>query len=220
MGLDFVNRHVAKIMLAVEDGDSIKRVSEKVDSSYSYTYEWIQSLEEIGVVELENRIRVTDKQFVESFKQVAQTVLKRDLDLNEAYLLPNYAGMEYRYSKTDAVYIWTKGGYQIARNQADYPIFIDVHTEDLESWKKFFHSFGLETSVNKRPETDGIHIVLYPQEKMEIDQVESAAVTPLNETIEWAEKYRPNFQPALEMLDEMYSLELDVEYRERNVMQR
>lgn len=219
MGLDFVNRHVAKILLAVEDGDSINKISEKADSSYSYTYEWVKRLEEIDVLERDNGIRVLDDEFVDSFEDIARTVLKRDLELDDAYLLPNFAGMEYRYSKTDAVFIWTKGGYQIGRNQSDYPIFIDVYRDDVKEWREFFDSFGIETNVDERPETEGIHFVLYPQEEMDIDRVESASVAPLTETVEWAEGYRANFQPALEMLDEMYDLGLGVEYRERNVMQ-
>ena len=218
MGLDFVNRHVAKILLAVEDGDSINRISEKIDSSYSYTYEWVNRLEEIGVFEAEDGIQILDSEFVDSFKDVSQTVLSRDLELDDAYLLPNYAGMDYRYSKTDAVFIWTKGGYQIGRNQNDYPVFIDVYQEDVEEWREFFQGFGIETSVGERTEKDGIHFVLYPREEMETEWVESASVTPLDETVNWAEQYRANFQPALEMLDEMYDLGLGVEYRERNVM--
>jgi len=218
MGLDFVNRHVAKILLAVEDGDSINRVSEKIDSSYSYTYEWVKHLEEADVLERNNSIQVTDGGFVESFEDVARTVLKRDLELSEAYLLPNFTGMEYRYSKTDAVYIWTKGGYQIGRNQEDYPIFIDVYEDDVKEWKEFFQGFGIETSVGERTEIDGIHFVLYPQEEIEVDRVEGSSVAPLDETVKWAEQYKANFQPALEMLDEMYDLGLDVEYSERNVI--
>lgn len=218
MGLDFVNTHVAKIVLAAQDGDSINRVSEKIGSSYSYTYEWVNRLEEIDVLDRDGGIQVTDPAFVQVFEAVAQTVLSRDMELADAYLLPNFAGMEYRFSKTDSVYIWTKGGYQIGRNQDDYPIFIDVYSSQLEEWEEFFHGFGVETSVGERTEHDGIHYVLYPREEMEIDRVESASVMPLAETVEWAEEYRVNFQPALEMLDEMYELELGADYRERKVM--
>jgi predicted nucleic acid-binding protein len=206
-------------MLAVEDGDSINRVSEKIDSSYSYTYEWVTRLEEIGVLERDDGIRVTDGEFVDSFEAVARTVLKRDLAVSDAYLLPNFAGMEYRYSKTDAVYVWTKGGYQIARSRTDYPIFIDVYREDVEDWRRFFEGFGIEISIEERTQTEGIHFVLHPQdEHLESEWVDSASVLPLRDTVEWAEKYRANFQPALEMLDEMYDLDLGVDYRERNVM--
>jgi len=151
MGLDFVNRHVAKVLLAVEDGDSINQVSEKIDSSYSYTYEWVNRLDEVGVLERDNSIQVTDEEFVESFEDIARTVLKRDLELDDAYLLPNYAGLEYRYTKTDAVFIWTKGGYQIGRNRNDYPVFIDVYREDVEEWEEFFQDFGIETKIGERP---------------------------------------------------------------------
>ena len=218
MGLKFVNRHVAKILLAVEDGDSINRVSEKIDTSYSYTYEWVTRLEEIGVLERHDGIRVVDDAFVDAFEEVARIVVRRHLDLSDAYLLPNYAGLDYRYAKTDAVYVWTKGGYQIGRNRADYPIFIDVYEEDLERWDAFFRSFGVETSIGERPETAGIHFVLFPRREMQIDRVESASVAPLDETVTWAESYRANFQPALEMLDEMYDLDLGVEYSDRNVI--
>ena len=218
MGLDFVNRHVAKILLAVEDGDSINRISQKIDSSYSYTYEWIQKLEEIGVVKRDDGVRVVDEEFIKSFENTARTVLKRELELNEAYLLPNFAGMDYRYSRTDAVYVWTKGGYQIGRNREDYPIFIDVYEEDVDEWRTFLQSFDVETSVGERKGAEGIHFVLYPREEMETSYVESASVAPLDETVEWAEQYRANFQPALEMLDEMYDLDLGVDYRERKVM--
>lgn len=218
MGLEYVNRYVAKILLAVEDGDSINEVSRKIDASYSYTYEWVNKLEEIDVVSREDGIRIEDGEFAEAFEEVAQTVLKRDLGLEDAYLLPNFSGMQYRYSKTDAVFIWTKGGYQIGRNRSDYPIFIDVLEDDVEAWKEFLEGFGVEASVGEREDGVGIHFVLYPCENLEVDRVESASVTPLDETVEWAQGYQANFQPALEMLDEMYDLGLGVEYRERNVM--
>lgn len=93
-----------------------------------------------------------------------------------------------------------------------------MYEDDVDEWREFFHGFGIETSVGERTEIEGIHVVLYPQSEMEVDRVESASVVPLDETVEWVEKYRANFQPALEMLDEMYDLGLGVEYRERNVM--
>ncbi len=38
----------------------------------------------------------------------------------EAYVLPQFAGMEYAYTGIDAVYVWTRGGYQVARDPEDY----------------------------------------------------------------------------------------------------
>jgi len=38
--------------------------------------------------------------------------------------------MEYAYTGIDAVYVWTRGGYQVARDPEDYPLFIAVHEPD------------------------------------------------------------------------------------------
>lgn len=219
MGLELVNQYVAKILLAVEDGDSINRISRKIGSSYSYTYEWVRRLEETGVIERANGVYIRDREFREAFENTAKAVLSRDLDLDDAYLLPNFAGMDYRYSRTDAVFIWTKGGYQIGRNQRDYPLFIDVLEDDLEDWQQFFGEFSIDYTVEKRsPEERGIYFVLFPRETFESEWVENAPVTPLAETVEWMQRYEANFQPALEMVDEMYDLDLGVEYRERETL--
>jgi len=219
MALDLINKHVAKILLAVQPGDSINRVSEKTGTSYAYTHQWIERLEAIGVITREDGIQIEDEDFAESFRDTAKTVVKQGLDVDDAYLLPNFAGMEYRYAKTDAAYIWTKGGYQIGRNQEDYPVFIDVHEDDVEEWKQFLSSFGVDYEVGDRSDQEqGIHYVLNPRPGFESEWSENASVTPLDETVEWMQENRASFQPALEMVDQMYDLALGVNYREREVM--
>lgn len=144
-------------------------------------------------------------------------MLTCDTDLEDAYLLPNFSGMEYRFSSTDAVFTWTKGGFQIGRNQRDYPIFIDISTEDVSEWKRFFTDFGQEFSLEDRIEEGepGIYYVVNPQkEGIESDWVENSRVMPLEETVEWMLEYEVNFQPALEMVDSMYDLDLGATYRE------
>lgn len=212
-----INPFVAKILLAAEDGDSINRISQKIGASYSYTYEWIQQLEEIGILDRDDSVQIEDRKLVEEFRSLAAAVLNRDTDLEDAYLLPNFSGMEYRFSSTDAVFIWTKGGYQIGRNQRDYPVFIDVHEDDVPEWQRFFTEFGQVSTVENRIEEvePGIYYVLNPQESgFESDWVENSRVTPFEETVEWMQEYEVNFQPALEMVDELYDLELGVMYRE------
>lgn len=219
MSLDFVNPHVTKILLAVEPGDSINRIAQKTGGSYGWTHRWIERLEDRGVIERDDGVYVTDEEFQDAFAAVAQTVLARDLDLEDAYVLPNFAGMDYRYAQTDAVYLWTKGGYQIGRNREDYPIFIDVEADDVDEWAAFFDGFGVAYRIGERdPEGAGIYYVLFPQDDFEAEWVENAAVPPLQETVAWAEQYAANFQPALELLAEMYDLELDVTYRERETL--
>lgn len=218
MGFDLVNQYVARLLLAIERGDSINRVSKKAGVSYGYTHQWIERLEEIGVVERDDGIRVSDDEFLRAFEGAARTVLSRSVDLEDAYLLPNFSGMDYRFSRTDAVFVWTKGGYQIGRDRNDYPIFIDVLVDDEAAWHRFFDAYSLESVVEERTAGEpGIYFVIFPQEDFETAWFENASVTPLEETVAWARTYEANFQPALEMLDEMYDLGLGVTYSERNV---
>jgi len=215
--LELVNEYVAKIVLAAEDGDSINRISEKIGASYSYTYEWIERLEEAGVVERDDGVHVVDEAFADAFRTVAEAVVARELTVADAYMLPNFAGLQYRYAKTDAVFIWTRGGYQIGRSRDDYPIFIDVLAEEVDAWEGFFDDFSVDYHIGeRRDEAGGIYFVLFPCDDVDAAWFEQAFVTPLDETVEWARQYEANFQPALEMLDEMYDLGLGITYRERS----
>lgn len=217
MVLDVVNQHVAKIILATEDGDSISRISMKIGASYGWTHTWVERLEEIGVIDRDNGVHIVDKAFAEQFEAVAKAVVQRGIEIEDAYVLPNFAGMPYAYTKTDAVFIWTKGGYQIGRSQNNYPIFIAVKDEDVAAWHEFFSDFGVETYVEERG-GDGIYVVLFPQEAIEAEWVENAAVIPLDATVTWMQEYPANFQPALEMIAEMYDVDVDVTYRERETI--
>lgn len=44
--MDYVDTTAAKIVLAVSDGDSIRRVAQKIDGTYSWVYTWVERLEE------------------------------------------------------------------------------------------------------------------------------------------------------------------------------
>jgi len=211
--LEIVNPHVVKIVLALKEGDSVRHISRKTGTSYGWTHRWVKRLEELGLLEKgKSGIKVKDRKLAEKFRSLAKEVLAKRMDLADAYLLPNFSGMRYAYTKTDAVFIWTKGGYQIGRSRENYPIFIKVLESELEEWKRFFREFSASFSVEDRLE-QGIHYVLFPEKDFESVWVEEASVIPLEETVEWAEKYRYNFQPALEMLDDLYSLGLGVRYR-------
>lgn len=217
--LELVNEYVAKIVLAAEDGDSINRISQKIGASYSYTYEWVKRLEEAGVVERDGGVHVVDEAFADAFRTVAREVVARELTVTDAYMLPNFAGLPYRYTKTDAVFIWTRGGYQIGRSRDDYPVFIDVLEEDVDAWTQFFDDFSVDCSVGeRRDEPGGIYFVIFPHDDIDAEWFEQAFVTPLDETVAWARQYEANFQPALEMLDEMYDLGLGITYRERSTL--
>ncbi len=212
--LEVANPYVVKISLALKSGDSILHISRKIGSSYGWTYRWIKELEKLGVVEIDKGVRVTDHELFDMFRELGKKILKKKLDITDAYLLPNFSGMKYAFTKTDAVFIWTKGGYQIGRSKSDYPIFINILREDMERWKDFFKEFHVDCWVQERA-GEGIYFVLYPEKDFKAEWMDHTSVIPLSETVEWAEIYEINFQPALEMLDEIHDLELKTKYRER-----
>lgn len=213
--LDLINRHVAKIALVLWNGEeeSILSISRKIGSSYGWAYKWVKKLEEIGVLERRKGkgIVVKDRKMIQDFKNLARSVLKRKMELKDAYMLPNFSSMNYAFTKTDAVYIWTKGGYQIGRSKEDYPIFINVLERDLKSWKDMLKDFSVKFGVRERRE-EGIYFVLFPKKDFESEWVDNVSVVPLKETVRWAKEHELSFQPALEMLNKMYDLDLEVSY--------
>jgi len=213
--LETVNKHMAKISLAMQEGDSIREISRKTGSSYGWIYKWIKKLEELEIVETTSKgIHLIDRETIDRFKELSRSILSKKIDLEDAYLLPNFSGMKYAYTKTDAVWIWTKGGYQIGRSRENYPLFIKILEKDLNKWRNFFKQYSIECKVNERAEK-GIHFVLSPEKEFKREKEGKYSVIPLQETVEWAEKHKHSFQPALEMLKEMHDLDIDVEYRER-----
>lgn len=204
---------MAKIALALKDGDSILSISRRTGASYGWTHKWIGRLEEVGALESKrgSGMKIKDREFIEEFRELARSILRRRLELKDAYLLPNFSRMKYAFTETDAVFIWTKGGYQVGRSKSNYPIFIEVLDRDLKRWREFFKEFSVDFGVGERRE-EGIHFVLYPKKDFKSEWLENASVIPLKETINWAEKHEFSFQPALEMLDEMYELGPSAEY--------
>jgi len=86
-----------------------------------------------------------------------------------------------RFTRVDAVYVWTQGGYQVSRDPDDYPIFIAVREQDIDAWETFFAPFGLPTAFERQPsdEIDGrLQIVLEPRPSLDIEHVEGYPVIP------------------------------------------
>jgi len=138
--------------------------------------------------------------------------------IEEAYAIPQFGDRPYAFTRIDAVYVWTQGGYQVGRNPGDYPLFLAVHEQDVDAWETFFESFDLPTAFERQPqdEIDGpLQIVLEPRPSLDVNQVEGYPVIPRAETIEYMCENYAQFQSGLAMLDRMYEdLDLGVAYRE------
>jgi hypothetical protein len=126
--------------------------------------------------------------------------------------------MDFEYTKIDAVYVWTHGGYQIARGGDAYPVFMRVDEADVEQWQSFFDRYDIPAVIGERDDAivddagGAIYYSLYPtSDPLDPEWVDGNPVIPLTETVAYMEEYRWNFEPALEMVADEYDVAIDVD---------
>ncbi len=144
--------------------------------------------------------------------------LTSKMDLNRAYGLLNESRMDYALTDVDSVFIWTKGGYQVDRFFGFFPIHLKIREEDAARWRRFFSSHSqryVNAGSSPKETLFGLFYVLHQDKKVKGTDVDGLRIEPLKETVEFCKKNIISYQPALEMLDEMYGLKLGVKYRER-----
>ena len=219
---DFMDSTAAKIVLAAQRGDSINRVAEKVGTSYSWVYDWMERLEDANTIAItDNGVRVVDHEMRRHYDEMMGALYSRDgISQEDAYVIPHFAEMEFAYTEIDAAYVWTQGGYQVARSHDDYPVFIEVHDRDIERWIAFFERYGIDTTINERPDAsavDGdVHYVLFPtMNGIEMEWVSGNPVIPLVETVDQMMENRPAYEPALEIIAEEYDVDIDASHHNR-----
>jgi len=207
-----------KTLLAIDPGDSISGVARKIDENRETIRRVVNALEDEGYVEYDNGLTVDDPTVREAgLSLLAASAGVAPPSIPEAYVLPQFAGLEFAYTSIDAVYIWTRGGYQVARDPDDYPLFITVAETDLDEWKQFFERFDIPVAQERQPAgeiTHAIQFVLKPCAAVEAETVDGRPVIPLQETVEFARDHYATFQSALDMLGRMYEeVETDADYR-------
>ena len=48
------------------------------------------------------------------------------------YVIPLFSDWPFAFTRIDAVYVWTQGGYQVGREPDDYPLFLAVREQDVD----------------------------------------------------------------------------------------
>ena len=217
--IELMDSTAAKIILAVQRGDSINRVANKIDVSYSWVYDWIERLEDTNIiVKTDNGIRIVDHEMRQQYAEMMAALYSRDtINQEDAYIIPHFSGMEFAYTKIDAAYVWTQGGYQIARSHDDYPVFIEVHNRDVERWIAFCQQFGVDTTINERPDASdvngNVHYVLFPKtDNIEAKWVDGNPVIPLDDAINQMMENRPAYEPALEIIADEYDRDINASH--------
>ena len=207
-----------KVILALDPGDSISGVARKIDENRETIRRVVNRLEEAGHVAYDDGLQLLDQTICDiGIEFLAAAAATSPPSIPEAYVLPQFASMDYAFTAIDAVYVWTRGGYQVAREPEDYPLFIAVHESDLDAWTAFFDRFGIPAAEERQPADDlegAIQIVLEPRTEIEAEMVDGRPVIPLQDTVAFANEYYATFQSALDMLGRMYDdVDTDADYR-------
>ena len=219
---DFMDSTAAKIILAARRGDSVKRISDKVDISYSWVYDWVERLEDADIIRnTDSGVQVVDHEIRRQYDEMMGALYSREnISQKDAYVIPHLAGMEFAYTEIDAAYVWTHGGYQIARSHHDYPVFIQIHDRDVERWVAFFERYGIETTIDERPAASdvhgNIHYVLFPTKgSIKPEWIDGNPVISLAEAVEQMTENRPAYEPALEIIADEYDADVDAVHHNR-----
>ncbi|MFH1638119.1 MAG: hypothetical protein ABIB71_06860 [Candidatus Woesearchaeota archaeon] len=209
MNIGIINPYCMKIIVSARNKDSINAISKRASISFGWTYKWVKELAEAGVFKIEKaKLQLNRKS---SFYNQTISYIKKAFRNNPSfyYSILELMGIEYCFTKTDAVFVWTKGGYQIGRSKDFYPIFVKIKNSDKELFNYYVEKLRLKVNAKQ-----GIFFRPEYEEKVAKELCEGIPVDPLEDTVSFMKKYIYNFQPALEMIQEMYGKKLGVRYSE------
>lgn len=207
-----------KVILALDSGDSISGVARKIDENRETIRRVVNRIEAAGYVAYDDGLQIVDQTLRDiGLEFLATAATTSPPSISETYILPQFAGMDYAFTAIDAVYVWTHGGYQVARDPENYPLFIAVQESEFDAWTEFFDRFGIPTAEKRQPAEglDGaIQVVLEPRSQIEAEMVDGRPVVPLQETVAFANEHYATFESALDMLGRMYDdVDTDATYR-------
>lgn len=146
-----------------------------------------------------------------------EQLFENRINISKAYDLAGKIGLKYSFTGPDSVFLWTKGGYQVGRFFGFYPIYLKILRSDLKKWKDFLKSENMKFYIKGEllKETFiGAFYILMPEEDFKTEIIDNFSVDPLKETIKFCKNNIYQYEPALEMLNEMYNLGIEARYRE------
>ena len=208
MKIETLNPYVIKILVSLRKEDSISSISKRINLSYGWTHKWVNELVKEGILKEKWRGVVLNEKN-KSYKIIIK-FLKESLNkISFYYSALQLFGIEYCFTKTDAVYLWTEGRYNIARYKEHYPIFIKIKNKDYDIFLDYCKRLGLKINSNK-----GVFYNVEIVEEIKAVRKKDFYVVSLNEAIKFMQENIYNFEPALEMIKEMYNKKLNIKYKE------
>ena len=212
MKIELLNPYVIKILVSLRNEDSISAISKRIGLSYGWTHKWANELIKEGILKEKWRGIILNEES-ESYQRIINFIKENLKDINFYYSILNLFGIKYCFTKTDAVYVWTEGRYNIARYKDFYPIFVKIKKLDYPIFLEYCKKLGLKINSNK-----GVFYNVEVLDSFECIKKKNSFVEPLNETIDFMQANIYNFEPALEMIKEMYNKKLNIKYKEVNYL--
>lgn len=208
MNIDMLNPYVIRILISARDDDSISSISKRIGLSYGWTHKWVSELIKEGIFKEKWKGIILQKNN-RYYKRILNFI-RNNINPTSLYYsaLPLF-GIRYSFTKTDAVYFWTEGRYNIARYREFYPIFIKILKDDYSIFLDYCNKLGLKVNVMKG-------VFYNPKIVKELKFVKKGEynLDSLKETINFMKDNIYNFEPALEMVNEMYNTGLIFKYKE------
>ena len=210
MNIDTINPYVIKILISAREEDSISSISKRIGLSYGWTHKWVTELIKEGILKEKWKVVVLQEKS-KSYQKILKFIRNSISETSLYYSALSLFGIEYCFTKTDAVYFWTNGGYNIARYREYYPIFIKIKSEDYPIFLWYCKKLNLRINAKK-----GVFYFPEITEKFKFVKKGDYLIEPLNETISFMNKNIYNFEPALEIISEIYKKGLNTKYKEIN----
>lgn len=207
--MELFNPYVLKILISAREEDSVSSISKRIGLSYGWTYKWANELIKEGIFKEKWRGIILQKNN-ENYKRIMKFI-KNIKNVNFYYSVLDLFGIKYCFTKTDAVYIYTEGRYNISRYKGYYPIFIKIKREDYNLFLEYCKRLDLKINAKR-----GIFYVPEISVRFKVTRIKSTCVEPLDETINFMKKNIFNFEPALEMIQEIYHKDFGIKYKEVN----
>lgn len=207
-----INPYVIKILISARPQDSISSISQRIELSYGWTHKWVSKMIKEGIFKEQWRGIILQEDN-KSYKEIMQFIKKAINPVSFYYSALPLMGISYSFTKTDSVYVWTKGGYNIARYKEFYPIFIKIEKKDYPLFLMYCKKLGLKVGAKK-----GVFYNVQVVDTIKPSKMGEYTVDSLEETITFMKENVYNFEPALEMISEMYNKKLGYKYKEINTL--
>lgn len=212
MNIELLNPYVIKILISLRGQDSISSISKRIGLSYGWANKWINELIKEGILKEKWRGVVLQKEN-KQYKRIMKFIKENLNDVKFYYFALQLFGIDYCFTKTDGVYIWTEGRYNIARYREFYPIFIKIKKQDYPIFLDYCKKLNLKINSKK-----GIFYAPEISDNFKCIKKGNSRVESLDESIDFMKKNIYNFEPALEMIKEMYEKDLNIRYKETNLL--